>query len=232
MSVIAVTENRHAFIPWLYAQFKKQSLPDSELVIVDSSRHGIEAPKDERVTVIRAIPGTSIGAKVNVGIEVARGDFITRWDDDDWQHPTQLARKVTALTQVPYGVVGFNHGYFVDLGTYRVYPYRGLAGWLVPLTCAFPRELGRALPFPNKSAYEDTEWMQGVLTRVRPIELPRDFIHSFWLRHSSNTIPRFFKHPKPFDLYDLVERIGLEDWGDSGELLAELKNRLYSRPSA
>lgn len=215
-------------MPWLYAQFQKQSYADRELVIVDSSRYGVEIPKDPRIVLIRAIPGTSIGAKKNVAVEAASGDVVTVWDDDDWQHPDQLAWKADALAKAPYGVVGFQSGHFVDLATYRVYPYRGLAGWLVPITCAFPRDLARAIPFPNTSAFEDTEWMQAVLARMRPIpiETPGDVVHSFWLRHGGNTIPRFFKHPKPFDLYDLVERIGLEAWGLTGEQLAALKERL------
>ena len=228
VSVVVVTENRHAFLPWLYWNFTKQTHEDKELVIVDSSRHrGYEIPNDDRVRVIRAIPGTSIGAKLNTGVAVARGDVIVRFDDDDWQHPRALELKAAAFPKSRSGLVGHNHGFFLSLDLGRVCSYRGLAGGVVPLTVMIRRSLALAFPFPDKSQNEDTRWMSGLLSRVTPLVLEEPRFHSLWLRHGRNT-SRQPARSWSASLVDVENEVGLDTWGSTTEELLKLRQRLHN----
>lgn len=57
---------------------------------------------DERVTLLRlGVNGGSYLAR-NAALEVARGDFVTTQDADDWSHPERLAHQVEALVSAPH----------------------------------------------------------------------------------------------------------------------------------
>lgn len=52
---------------------------------------------DERVTVLRMAVNSGPYRCRNYALGLARGDFVTFHDDDDWAHPDRLARQVAAL---------------------------------------------------------------------------------------------------------------------------------------
>src|SRR5690606_1574187 len=61
VSCLGVTENRHAFVPWLLWSYDKQDWKRRELVIVDSSDPPISVPDRPDVRVLRVPPGTELG---------------------------------------------------------------------------------------------------------------------------------------------------------------------------
>lgn len=232
ISVVTSTEDRHAFMPWLWYNFRRQSYTDCELIVVDSSRRGIAHPGDSNIQVIRALPGTTIGAKLNVAIAAASGAYVTRFDDDDWQHPEQLTWKAEAIALTKRELIGWNVGHFVDLTREIVYRYVGRMGGLAPITCAFSRALALTVPFPHASRFEDSRWIATMLTKTIPLELAHDVIHSLWLRHDRNTTRGFHirrQTPEPLDA--VIKRIGPTAWGDTSTQLVMLKQRLAARGS-
>lgn len=96
ISCLCVTHERPEFMPWLEHQFLKQFCypwgvprpsPRAELLIVDSSAVPWVSAIG-RVLHARDAPG--ISAKREIALRGSVGDFITWFDDDDWQHPYKI----------------------------------------------------------------------------------------------------------------------------------------------
>ena len=93
VSVIVPTKNRQHFFRPLYECFREQTYPDKELVILDDSMHAssyFRAIGDPRVRYYHASAGMSLGRKRNLLVEVAKGEVIAQFDDDDYYAPNYL----------------------------------------------------------------------------------------------------------------------------------------------
>jgi glycosyltransferase involved in cell wall biosynthesis len=106
ISCLTVTqEGRLAVLARAVADFRAQSVRDSELVIVHDggpafhesvSRLAAERA-DAPVSVSRAAPGQTLGALRNAAVDAARGEYVCQWDDDDRYHPRRLETQLEAL---------------------------------------------------------------------------------------------------------------------------------------
>lgn len=81
-----------------------QSLSDLELIVVDDcsgaeSRQFIESLPllDDRIRLTRTAENVGTYEARNLGIAMARGEFVTGQDDDDWSHPERLYEQVAFL---------------------------------------------------------------------------------------------------------------------------------------
>ena len=54
-------------------------------------------PADPRIRYLRETPRRVLGDKRNRLCELARGEIIVHWDDDDWHGRDRIARQVAAL---------------------------------------------------------------------------------------------------------------------------------------
>jgi hypothetical protein len=63
------------------------------LIIVDDGADSISdlVPKDERIRYRRLPQRLSMGAKHNMACEIANGEVIVHWDDDDWNAERRLS---------------------------------------------------------------------------------------------------------------------------------------------
>ena len=86
VSCIMPTSGRPDWVAQAIRYFQRQDYPNLELIIVDASPGAELAPlpDDPRILRERIRPGTSIGAMRNRACELARGEAIVHWDDDDW----------------------------------------------------------------------------------------------------------------------------------------------------
>jgi O-antigen biosynthesis protein len=98
VSCVMATRNRPQFVRRALNSFARQTYTPSELIVVDDSddpvEHLCDAPS---VRYIRRQGRMPLGAKMNLGIEQAAGDYIVKWDDDDWYHPEFNATMLQAL---------------------------------------------------------------------------------------------------------------------------------------
>lgn len=101
VSCVMPTADRHVFIPAAIKCFLDQEYYDDvELVIVDNGtvpcwrelplghlniRYAYRPPITGKLTT---------GAMRNWGNEIATGDIIAHFDDDDWSHPRRLANQI------------------------------------------------------------------------------------------------------------------------------------------
>lgn len=96
VSVIMLTYNREKLVPQAIKSILSQTMKNFEFIIVDngsSDQSGQIAEQyakvDSRIRVIH-IPKSNIGTGRNVGLDVARGRYITFIDDDDTAEPDML----------------------------------------------------------------------------------------------------------------------------------------------
>ena len=161
VSVVLTTRDRPRFLNIVLRCYTEQTYPNRDLIVVDD---GSDFPVDEsRIEqlggrVVRAAAGSSIGAKLNAGIEVARGPLIQKMDDDDWYHPRFLETLVRKRTETMYDVclpaLTFIMPFlFFELSTWAI---RRSVDFNVPgATLMFDRDDWRERPFRNLPQDED-----------------------------------------------------------------------------
>ena len=164
VSCLCVTEDRPAFIPWLLWNFEKQTYPNCELVVVDSSSESIRELLPESVILVHAEHGSSVGAKRNLALEICRGEAITWMDDDDWQHPDKCSILAESLGQ-GHDVAGCRSAFFLDLLSLRTRQFSSRRR-LIFNSLGVRTEIARQIVFPEKvHKASDTEWMKKRLFR-------------------------------------------------------------------
>jgi glycosyltransferase involved in cell wall biosynthesis len=100
VSVVLTTRDRPEFLATALRCFAHQTYLNRELIVVDD---GDEHPADQAAIerlggkLVRATLGTTIGAKLNLGLEQASGYFCQKMDDDDWYAPSYIETFVDAI---------------------------------------------------------------------------------------------------------------------------------------
>src|SRR4029077_19585158 len=99
VSCIMPTRDRPALVSRAIGFFLRQTYANTELIVVDDGSQDIGdvASMDPRIRYLRLGAPQSIGTKRNVACELARGDLIAHWDDDDWYAPHRLGYQVEQL---------------------------------------------------------------------------------------------------------------------------------------
>ncbi|MGC2332928.1 MAG: glycosyltransferase family 2 protein [Candidatus Acidiferrales bacterium] len=103
-SVILPTRDRPEMLPRAVSSVLSQSLPDFELIIVDDgSVKPCDAglPGDARIRILRNVPSLGVAHARNMGIQAARGRYISFLDDDDEYLPSFLQLTHESLKDSP-----------------------------------------------------------------------------------------------------------------------------------
>ena len=220
-------------MPWLLWCFDRQSWPQRELLIVDSSPAPVDAGDREDVRVITLPEGAGVAQKRNLAVQRSRGEIVTWFDDDDWQHPDKVRWLVEALgSGSPYA--GSRLGSFIDLMTGRCATYRAPLRDMIFNSAGFRRDAIVHLPFPEKvRRASDTRWMRAVSKRypekARLLDHPGMF---FWLCHDGNLSNPTRSRRFPLKLEELKRQVGDDAWGDTDDALHELRMRMTSTDPA
>jgi glycosyltransferase involved in cell wall biosynthesis len=92
VSCVMATGNRRAFFRQALRGFFRQTYIDSELIVVDDGEQPVEdlCLGNPRVVYLRLDRKTNLGAKLNLGIQAAKGELIQKLDDDDYYAPEFL----------------------------------------------------------------------------------------------------------------------------------------------
>jgi len=100
ISCVCVTEGRPQFIKRAVALFQAQTHQDKELLIMDSFYNpsvSVPSSLDPAIVYIRC-PNYSQGKRLSVGMHMASGKLLQKWDDDDLYLPGFLAEVVKRHT--------------------------------------------------------------------------------------------------------------------------------------
>jgi glycosyltransferase involved in cell wall biosynthesis len=217
VSCILATGNRLAFTRQAIRCFLRQTFDDAELIVVDD---GVESAAELcagllRVRHIRLTKPTTLGSKLNIGVEQSAGSIIQKLDDDDFYQQDFLARSVGALREAKEAraIVTWDCFTILLAGEKRV-RYSG-HGWTTGGTLCFQRQLWEQRPFRDEPRRVDAWFIEDHGSRLIRVCAPELYM---LVRHGRNTWKRLsndipvddhFKslplHNKALD--DLVEPI-------------------------
>jgi glycosyltransferase involved in cell wall biosynthesis len=193
VSCVMPTRDRRAFVPRAVAYFLRQSYAASELLVVDDGDSPVAdlVPEHPRLRYIRCERRLVLGAKRNRCAELARGDLIMHWDDDDWHAPDRIAVQVAAMRAAGAEICGLREMLYYEPAADRCWLYRYPAGrrpWLAGNSLLYTRDLWRRGPFPEVACGEDTRFVWAHdLSRAAA---PDDFRCYVALIHPRNTSPK------------------------------------------
>ena len=134
----------------------------------------------------------SIGAKHNMACELARGDVIVHWDDDDWSAPWRLTYQVEALLREPSATLcGLSRVFFYEPQSRRaweyIYPLTG-PPWLSGATFCYRKPFWESHRFPDMNEGGDTTWVWNLRdANVAPLAQHRFYVATV---HPGNTSPK------------------------------------------
>jgi glycosyltransferase involved in cell wall biosynthesis len=163
VSCVMPTRDRRAFVPQAILCFQRQDYHKRELVVVDDGADPVAdlMPADPRIRYVRLDRPLPLGEKRNVCNELASGDVLAHWDDDDWYAADRLSLQVSALTG-DAELCGLDTPLYYEPRTDRAWRYRRLPGsrpWVAGNTMCYRRERWLRHPFPPVAVGEDTRFV-------------------------------------------------------------------------
>lgn len=159
VSVVLPVYNAGTMLPLALESIRRQTFRDWELILIDDgSTDGCMTgfrSTDDRVRVIRDEKNTGLAARLNQGIDLARGKYLARMDQDDVAYPGRLETQVKFLDAHPdidlaatRAMVFLNDGSAAGL-----FPFRGTHAEI----CAAP---WRGFYFPHPTWMGRIEWFR------------------------------------------------------------------------
>jgi O-antigen biosynthesis protein len=121
VSCVMATRDRAELVFQSIRYFESQDYPARELIIIDDGRESLEGRigADPRIRYVRLPQKQSIGAKRNLGCELARGSIVAQWDDDDWYASNRLTAQVTPLLSGEADISGLQGVLLFDLARWE-----------------------------------------------------------------------------------------------------------------
>ena len=118
VTAICPTYNRWRWIPSVIACFLAQTFDDSELLIVDDGTEEPPSgyvPSHSRIRYVK-LYGERIptGQKRNMCCELAHGEFIVHFDNDDYSAPQRIEHQVVNLEASETQVLGYSNLLYWD----------------------------------------------------------------------------------------------------------------------
>jgi len=176
ISCVMPTWNRHRFLPTALRCFARQTWPRRELILVsdDDTPPPIPDGLSSAVRLIHLPRNTSTGAKLNIGIQAARGSIIQKLDDDDWYAPTFLETHAGHLLAIPAeardATLIARCCYLILLaGDHDLTPRFSGHGWNTGSSLAFWKSLWMRHRFPDRHVGEDSAFIRD--SGARPIRV-------------------------------------------------------------
>lgn len=108
VSCLMPTRDRRRFVAQSVGYFLRQDYEQRELVVLDDGDDRVAdlMPDDPRVRYIPLDEKLVLGEKRNRACELARGEILVHWDDDDWHAPHRLSYQVGELEEHGAGLCG------------------------------------------------------------------------------------------------------------------------------
>lgn len=191
VSCIMPTADRRLFVRQAILYFLRQDYANRELLILDD---GVDAvadlvPADHRIRYVRLTGRRSVGAKRNIACELARGEIIAHWDDDDWMAGWRLSYQVGELLRhPPMTLCGLSRLLFQDPVAGRAWEYVYPASqrpWVCGNSLCYRKSLWEQHRFPDMNDGEDTAFVQHLKNAI-VVALPNNTFYVATV-HAHNT---------------------------------------------
>ena len=162
VSCVMPTCDRRDYISAAIACFALQTYKPIELVILDdgNDKVGDLAAGDPRIRYVSMRDRKSTGEKRNICCDLARGEIICHFDDDDWSSPERVAEQVISLKESGKPIAGYSSLLFWD--TIHCCAKRYVAQWpgyVCGATLCYLKSHWQAHPFPDKQKGSDNDFI-------------------------------------------------------------------------
>ena len=162
VSCVMPTADRRAFASQAIWYFLRQDYGRRELIALDDGDERVEelVPDDDRIRYVRLDRRLPLGEKLNLGCDLARGELIAHWDDDDWIGPERLSRQVQVLADGAADACGLG-----ELLTYRLETgeaWLARSELVAPETLVYRKDLWRVHPFPEHNGPSNSEMLNAL----------------------------------------------------------------------
>jgi glycosyltransferase involved in cell wall biosynthesis len=192
VSCIMPTANRRAFVAHAIEQFLAQDYARRELIVVDDGEDNVAdlLPRHDMVRYLRLDRRMVIGAKRNIACELAQGEVIAHWDDDDWMAPQWLGSQVETLLREGADICGLDKVLFYALETRQGwrYVYDGRQPWVYGGTLCYTKAYWARAPFSRIDVGEDNAFVWSPEPKRMAINV-RDDLYVATI-HRRNTSPK------------------------------------------
>jgi hypothetical protein len=193
-SCIMPTADRRSLVPQAIHHFLRQDYPNRELIILDDGADSVAdlIPQDSRIRYLRLDRKFSMGVKHNMACEMAHGEIIVHWDDDDWVSPQRISYQVGELQEQAMKtsmdtLCGLSRVMFYEPRAQRAweYQYPGGRPWVLGATFCYYKQFSERHRFPDMNEGADTTFvwnLQNTYVRAHPD-------HTFYVGtvHAHNT---------------------------------------------
>jgi GT2 family glycosyltransferase len=196
VSCIMPTRDRPEFALQAVRYFQRQDWPATELIIVEDGPPRLVGllPDDPRITLVPSGTSRSIGSKRNLACELARGEIIAQWDDDDWHGPERLSRQLGPIVAGDAEMTALRDCVLFDVHRWQFWRWsddlhrRMLVRDVLGGTLVFRRRIWEDLArYPDRSLAEDASFLdQAVRRRARLKALSAAGIYVY-IRHDGNS---------------------------------------------
>ena len=188
VSCLMPTRNRRRFVEQSIAYFLRQDYERKELVVLDDGDDRVAdlIPADPRVRYVPLDERLVLGEKRNRACELAQGEIMVHWDDDDWHAPHRLSYQVAELERHGAALCGTGKVLYLEPASHRAWLYESPATrrrWISGL--GYRKDLWRENRFAHIPVGEDTRFVWN--PRIgSPLVLPD---HRFFVGvvHGANT---------------------------------------------
>lgn len=132
----------------------------------------------------------TIGDKRNAGCEIASGEIICHWDDDDFSFPGRVAAQVKTLQDSGKAVTGYHSMKFTDGVSW--WQYRGGHGSALGTSLCYRRDWWERHRFASMQTAEDNVFVTMAL-RERQLVVEPDIDLMYATIHPGNTCKRVIR---------------------------------------
>jgi glycosyltransferase involved in cell wall biosynthesis len=233
VSCILATGRRRQFLKQAIKCFQRQTYENRELLIVDDGTESVVdlVPEDDRIRYLQLDARAPLGAKLNIGIEQARGQIIQKLDDDDYYAPEFLITTTNALLghDPARSIVGFGC-FLVLIAATGELKYSG-KGWCAGGTLCFSKQLWESGPFRDIPRAVDWCFLRDHEPQRIKIYEPELYIlvrHDnghLWARMGNTDVTEHFRR-RPAYRKSLRDLLPSEDWAFYEGLRADLSAKV------
>jgi glycosyltransferase involved in cell wall biosynthesis len=169
VSCVMPTWNRRPFIPCAIDCFLRQDYDRRELVILDDGEEPIEdlIPADPRIKYIFENRRRITGDKRNRVCQLAAGELICHWDDDDWSAPGRISHQVDILQASGKPVTGFSNLLFWNLNQKEARMFASsITGYVCGTTLCYTKEFWTVRNFKNRQVASDNDFVYPIIKSI------------------------------------------------------------------
>jgi glycosyltransferase involved in cell wall biosynthesis/GT2 family glycosyltransferase len=193
VSCIMPTRGRPEWVRQSIRYFMRQDYPARELLVLDDGdANAADIPDNSAIRYVR-VPPMSIGAKRNRACELARGEIIAQWDDDDWYGAGRLTAQLAPILADEADITGLASDVFFDLPQWQFWSCtsalhrRLFLGDVHGGTLVYRRKVWEQLArYPDASLAEDAAFLRQATARAARLRKVPGAGVFIYVRHGAN----------------------------------------------